>query len=222
MGGERLSGDDVAGRERSTRFLGAVPEYAEVTLKHVHRISPLWLLSLAFVVYGCASKPVEMIDKTEKAMQEAKAEHAEFFASDDWKAAEQAWDQASKLLDQEKWGDASTALLRASSRYAKARDLAKDKRGAFLKEVQDLQKTIDIRYKELKDKVAAGSAKLSATNRKAIEESCKEIEENTAKIPTQLDQGQFNDAKYLAGTTLRKVWEVGQDLNGYLGIKKAS
>jgi hypothetical protein len=189
-------------------------------LKLSTRLSPLWILLLAFLICGCASKPVEMIDKTEKAMQEAKAEHAEFFASDDWKAAEQAWAQAGALLEKEKWNEANTVLLKASNRYAKARDFAKNKREDFVREVQNGQKTVDIRYKELKDKIAASSGKLSAANKKTLEDACKDIEINSAKIPTQLEAGQFNDAKYLAGTTLRRIWEVGQDLASFTGAKK--
>jgi hypothetical protein len=178
------------------------------------------ILSLAFLVWGCGSKPVEMIGKTEKAMQEAKEAHADFFAPDDWKAAEQAWDQASKLLDQQKWSEANTALLRASSRYIKARDLSKDKKEAFIKEVQGLQKTAEIRYKDLKDKIAAAGRKLSAANRKIIEETCSEIDASLAKIGTQLDSGQFNDAKFVAQSTQRKIWETGQELAGWTGAKK--
>jgi hypothetical protein len=160
-----------------------------------------------------------MIDKTEKAMQEAKAEHADFFAQEDWKAAEQAYAQANTLLDQQKWTEANTALLKAMTRYNKAQDLAKGKKEAFVKTVQNNQTTIEKRYQELKTKVAA--AKLSAAQKKTFEEACKQIDDSIAKIPTQLNQGQFSEADTLARMTLRKIWEVEQDIPG-LATKKVS
>jgi uncharacterized phage infection (PIP) family protein YhgE len=193
------------------------PGFPEVTLKYLQRLYPLWILSLAFLICACATKPVEMIDKAEKAMQEAKAEHADFFAPDDWKAAEQAYAQASTLLDQQKWTEANTALLRAMSRYNEARSLAKDKKEVFVKAVQNNQTAIDKRYKGLKDKIAA--AKLSATQKKTFEEACQQIDATIARIPMQLDQGQFSDADTLARQTLRKIWEVEQDLPAKAGKK---
>ena len=189
--------------------------FPEVTLKYLKRLYPFAIL--CFFMGACATKPVEMIDKTEKAMQEAKAEHAEFFATDDWKAAEQAYAQANTLLDQQKWSEANTALLRALTRYNKAEDLAKGKKEAFVKTVQNNQTTIDKRYGELKTKIAA--AKLSAAQKKTFEEACKQIEDNIAKIPTQLNQGQFSDADTLSRMTLRKIWETEQDLPGVAGKK---
>ena len=191
--------------------------FPEVTLKYLKSLYPFAILCIFMA--ACASKPVEMIDKTEKAMQEAKAEHADFFATEDWRAAEQAYAQANTLLDQQKWTDANTALLKAMSRYNKAHSLAKDKKEAFLKVVQNNQTTIDKRYGELKTKIAA--AKLSAAQKKTFEEACKQIEDSIAKIPTQLNQGQFSDADTLSRQTLRKIWETEQDLPG-VASKKVS
>lgn len=174
---------------------------------------------LTFLFYGCASKPQDMIDKTEHAMQDAKAAHADFFAPDDWKAAEQASGQAQTLLEQKKWGEANTALLKALNRYGKARELAQGKKEAFVKEVQGYQTVTEKRLKELKDKIAAG-AKLSAASKKTLDEECKTVEENNAKVTTQIGQGQFSDAKLLAQQTMRKVWEVQEEYFPSKGAKK--
>ncbi len=181
-------------------------------MKLLNRLSPLWIASLSFLICGCASRPVEMIDKTEKAMQEARAEHADFFAKEDWTAAEQASAQANTLLNQQKWADANTALLKAMSRYNKAKAVAKDAREAFVKRIQDNKQTIEIRYKKLKDGIAA--AKLTSAQKKIFEESCKELDDNIAKIQPQLDQGQFSEAETNSGRILRRIWEVEQDLPG--------
>jgi hypothetical protein len=185
----------------------------------MQRFYPVWILSFALLMCSCATEPVEMINKTNKAMENAKSVHAELFASDDWKAAERASAQARTLLDQKKWGEANTALLRAMNRYNKAHELAEGSREAFIKEVRNQQKTIEIRFKELREKVAANAGKLSAANKKAMDAACKEIEQNVVKIGSLLESGQFNDAKFLAGTTLRNIWEHGQELPGAKSAK---
>jgi hypothetical protein len=167
------------------------------------------MLMVAFLFYGCASKPVEMIDKTQKAMDHAKAAHADFFAPEDWKAAETASAQAQTLLEQEKWSEANTALLRAMNRYSKAEELATGKKEAFLREVQGYQTVTEKRLKELQDKVAA--AKLPAAKQKEVDAECQSIAENSAKVTKQLADGQFSDAKLLAQQMMRKVWDVKEE-----------
>jgi hypothetical protein len=176
-------------------------------LKHICLVA--LILLIPFLFYGCASKPVEMIEKTEKAMAEAKAAHADFFAPEDWKAAETASAQAQSLLDQEKWSEANTALLKAMNRYSKSEEMAKDKKEAFLREVQGYQTVTEKRLKELKDKVAA--TKFPAAKQKEVEAECQAIEENGAKVAKQLADGQFSDAKLLAQQMMRKVWDVKEE-----------
>jgi hypothetical protein len=159
-----------------------------------------------------------MEGKTEKAMQEAKAEHADFFAREDWSAAEQASAQANGLLKQEKWAEANTALLKALSRYSKAKTVAHDGREAWLRNFQIHRDGMDKRFKALQEGLA--TAKLTAAQKKSFDESCKEIEDNIAKIQPQFDQGQFSDAENLVGRMDRRIWEVMQDLPGKGAAKK--
>jgi hypothetical protein len=187
-------------------------------LKRIKSLSPLWILSLSFWIYGCASKPVEMIDKTEKAMQEAKAEHADFFAKDDWTAAEQAYGQANGLLQQEKWAEANTALLKALSRYSKAKTVAHDGRETWLRSFQIDRERMDKRYKTLKESL--GTVKLTAVQKKTFEDDCKEIDDNIAKVQPQFDQGQFTEAQNTVQRMDRRIWEVIQELPGKGAPKK--
>jgi hypothetical protein len=182
-------------------------------LRHIRLFALFLLLPLLFS--GCASKPVEMIDKTQTAMDHAKAAHADFFAPEDWKAAETASAQAQTLLDQEKWSEANTALLKAMSRYGKAEEISKDKKEAFLRDVQGIQSSAEKRLKDLKDKAA--TAKFTAAKQKEINEECKAIEENFTKVPKQLADGLFSDAKLNAQQTARRIWDVTQE---YFPTKK--
>jgi hypothetical protein len=181
------------------------------------------ILLLTFSMIGCSAKPTDLIDQTEKTMQQAKAEYAEQFAPEDWRAAEQAYGEAQARLEKEKWGEASTLLLKAKTRYAKARDLAKGKREAAILEIKNIQKTAELRCKTLREEIDANAKKLTAPRKKGLEEICKEIDEKIAKVTTQLDNGQYSDAKFLAQTTMRQVWEAQKELEGYVGgAKKAS
>ncbi len=179
----------------------------------------LIILSLAFVVFGCSAKPVDAIQRAEKAMQQAKAEHAEEFAPEDWKAGDDAWRTAQSNLDKEKWGDAGPLLLKAKTRFEKARDIAKGKREEAIRDIKNTQKLAEMRCKVLKDDLDKNSKKLSAAKRKEMEETCKTAEEKIAKVNVQLENGQYSDAKYLAGSTLREVWEAQKDMDKVLGKK---
>jgi hypothetical protein len=184
-------------------------------LKHIRLIG--LILLIPFLFSGCASKPVEMIERTEKAMTEARETGADFFAPEDWKAAETAAAQAQSLLEQEKWSEANTALLRAMNRYSKSKEIAKDKKEAFLREVQGYQTVTEKRLKELKDMVAA--AKLPAAKKQEVEAECQAIGENTAKVTKQLAEGQFSDGKLLAQQMMRRVWEVKEEYFPSKGAK---
>ena len=178
-------------------------------------------VTLAFVVFACSGKPVEQIQMTEKVMQQAKDEHAEDFAPEDWKAADTAWRDAQDRISKEKWGEATTLLLKAKTRFEKARDLAKGKRALAIKEIENNKSVAETRCKALKDSLTANGKKLPAAKRKELEEACKTAEEKIAKVGTQLQNGQYNDAKYLAGSTLREVWEAQKELDGLIGKKSS-
>jgi hypothetical protein len=188
-------------------------------MKHSRLFYLLLTTSLAFLVFACASRPVESIQKVEKAMAQAKAEHAEEFAPEDWKAGDDAWRSAQSRLEKEKWAESEPLLLKAKMRFEKARDIAKGKREEAIKEIKNTQKTAEMRCKALKDGLEKDGKKISAAKRQELEEACKTAEEKIAKVNTQLEGGQYNDAKYLAGSTLREVWEAQKELEKALGKK---
>lgn len=177
------------------------------------------VLSLAFLIIGCSAKPVDQIQKAEKAMEQAKAEHADEFAPEDWKAGDDAWRSATAKVDQGKYGEATTLLLKAKTRFEKARDIAKGKKDDAIKEIKNTQKTAELRCKALKDDLEKSGKKLSAAKRKDVEDSCKAADEKIAKVNTQLENGQFSDAKYLAASTLREIWEAQKDFEKAIGKK---
>jgi hypothetical protein len=188
-------------------------------MKHSRLFYLLLTLSLALLVFGCTSRPVESIQKAEKAMQQAKAEHAEEFAPEDWKAGDEAWRSAQARIEKEKWAESEPLLLKAKMRFEKARDIAKGKREEAIKEIKNTQKTAEMRCKALKDDLEKGGKKLSPAKRKEFEEACKTADEKIAKVNSQLENDKYNDAKYLAGSTLREVWEAQKELDKALGKK---
>ena len=155
-------------------------------------------------------------------MQQAQAEHADFFVPEDWRAAEQVWKDAQAKLDQRKYGDANLLLLKTKTRFEKAGDLAKVKRADAVREIGGLQGTIELRCKGLKSSIDRNGRRLATKQKRGLEETCKSVEEKLVKIKTLLGQGQYQDAKSLAQTTLREVYEGEKVLGTYLGGKKKS
>jgi len=167
----------------------------------------LLLLSFSFCLFlGCASRPVELIDQTEKARQEATDAHADQFAIEDWSAAEKAWAAAEEALNAEDYGKASNELLRAKGRYAKARDIATGLKERTLMEIEGAKSPARIRLDSLKE----AAAKFSARQKQELEPAIQDIEAKLAKVDEHVKNGEFNDAKFLAQKTLREVWELEQ------------
>ncbi len=191
-------------------------------MKYPHRIHSILVLLSALCIWGCSAAPVEQIKRCEAEREQARSEHAEEFAPEDWSAAEQAWNSAQDMLAKKKYGDASMLFLKAQTRFSRSHDIAKGRRADAIREITGLQKTIDFRCKTLKEDMDRYKARLTAANRQLLEDSCKGIEDSSAKVLVQLDKGQYREAKLLAQTTLRQVWEAEKDFQKYVAGKKAS
>ena len=171
----------------------------------------LLALGLALLLTFCAcGQPTEQIQQAQKAMDEAKEQRAEEFAAKEWNDAMQAWNQAQAALAKNSYSESSAALLRAKSRFEKARNIAKGRREDLLKQVTNLQKTIDLRYAAMKNNVQ--SAKLSPAKKKEFEESCKEIDQSIEKLKSQFNAGDLTPAKFTGDTTLRNIYETEKAL----------
>lgn len=182
----------------------------------------LFMLLLAIVAaYGCSAKPTEQLTRTEKSMQDAKANYADQFAADTWSAGQKAYNDALGRIEQGKYGDANMLLLKAKTSFDKANETAKSQREATEREIKGIQTAAEGRCQQLKQAVTDNTKKL-ASRKQTLDETIKEVEEKLAKVTTQLNNGQFQDAKYLAGTTLRQVWEAQQEVDSVLKGKKTS
>ena len=178
-------------------------------------------LFLTLFVSACASRPDEQLNLAQKAMDQAKAEHASEFAPADWEAAQQSWNQAQGLLEKQSYSEAGTLLAKSKARFEKARNVAKSKRDALMKEIQGQQKAIELRYKSLKADLDANAAKLSAPRKKSLEDSCKDIDKGIEKGQAEVEQGAYTEAKNTVQMTIRKVFEAERELQGYLSKKQS-
>ncbi len=170
----------------------------------------LIILSLALFLSACSTRPTAMIQQAEEARTEAAAEHAELFAPDDWSTAESDWKAASEKLDAGSYGEANTLLLKAKTRYDKAKSLAKGKREVAEKEIAGAQTTANIRLKkDLMENPAV--QRLSAARKSALDGIVKEIEDSINKVTALVQNGQYEEARLLIGNTQRRIWEVQQE-----------
>ncbi len=176
------------------------------------RIALPMILLLIITFLSCASKPEEQIQLAQKAMDQAKEQYAQEFAPTDWKNAVQAWEDAQGLIARESYGEARPLLLRAKSRFEKARDIAKGRRDELFKEIQGIQKAIDIRYRGVKTTLE--TAKLSTKAKKSLEDACKDIDSAIEKLNAEVASGDYTPAKFTAQRTLRAVYEAEKELQG--------
>jgi len=89
-----------------------------------------------------------------------------------------------------------------------------------LKEVQGLQKAIDLRYKALKTDMERNGAKLSPARKKSLDDSFKDIDKGIEKVQADTEAGEYSQARTTAQTTIRQVFEAEKQLQGYLGTGK--
>jgi hypothetical protein len=187
-------------------------------MKYFCRFMLFFVPFLAFLAAGCSGPPTSDIERAQKAMDQAKAQAAEMFASEEWNAAETAWKEAQERIDAKQYSQAISKLLKAQQAYQKARDVAQGRKEAAITQIKGDQKATELRCNTLKENVAAAK-KLAAARKKELEDICKGVDEKVAKITSMLDQGEYNEAKTLASNTLREVYEAEVKLKGYLGAK---
>jgi len=166
------------------------------------------VLALPFV--SCSSPPTEQIQAAQKAMQQAQEQHAQEFAPADWKNAQQAWDDAQSLITRQKYADAAQLLMRAKSRFDKARDIARAKREDLRRDIEGKRKTIDTRYENLKSALSA--QKLPPAAKKKLNESCQGIDQGADKLKLEFDQGDYTQALNTAMITMRQVYEAEKEM----------
>jgi hypothetical protein len=189
---------------------------------YTRTISLLLGACLAWAVTACSSKPDEQMAQAQKAQDQAKEQRASDYAASEWKNATQAWDQAKLAYDKGRYGEAGTQFLTAKSRFEKARAVAKSKRDAELREIQGLQKAIDIRYTKLKGAIESSGPRLSTGVRKSLDETCREVDKGVDKAKSEVEQGEYATALKAAQEAMRQVYSGEKELEAAAGGKKRS
>ena len=170
------------------------------------RLMFLMIALLLSLCLACASRPTELIQQTETARQEAKDAFADQFAVEDWSAAEKAWGQAEDALQKEDYGGANTHLLRAKSRYAKAKELALGAKEETVKKI-DIQK---MGANKRLETLLEANAKLTGAKRKELDDAAQGIKDKLAKVDELVKDGSFNEALLSAQRIFREVYDLEQ------------
>jgi len=127
------------------------------------------VLALGLFLAACSGRPEPQIKRTELALQQAKEERAQEFAPEDWGPAEEAYNKAQTMLEQRKWGEAGSLLLKAQTGFLKARDVAKGKRADLIRDIQNTQGAVEMRCKTLQEFYKANMSKIPPAKRKELE-----------------------------------------------------
>jgi len=178
-------------------------------MKYSHQLYTLILLSFALLFIGCASVPTEQIEQTEAARKEAVAQFADRFATSEWSAGEEAWNAAATALEAEDYREARTKLLKAVTNYRKARDIAQGRKEKITKEVEGLKTAIEKRAQLLRE--STSEMRLSSSRKKDLEERFAEFDAKIKDIDEKLQAGAYEEAKTMAGRTIRSIYEAEQE-----------
>lgn len=168
----------------------------------------------ALVCAGCASYPQQELSEAQAAMDQAKEQQADVFASANWADAEKAWAEGQSLLGQQKYSQAKVSLARAKSRYTRAAEIAKSKRDHVLTDIKNAQHTANTRFAAMK--VRFSEAKLSAPARKELEACCQELERQVEKLNSEIMGKDLAQAQATAKETLSKVYDAELKLDAAL------
>lgn len=167
------------------------------------RFSIVFCVFLGLWCFGCASRPDEQLKLATDAMNQAIEQRAEQYAPGDWKSAKEIWDQANDQLAKQNYASAATSLVTAKARFTKARDIAKSERESTLKQVKDIQASIEIQYATFK--AGMTNPKTPAAAKKQIQTACADIDKRIGIVASLLDQGGYIEAKTAAQETLQAI-----------------
>jgi len=86
-----------------------------------------FLFSLSVVVAGCDTTAERELRRAEKALDEANAVNADAYASDDYEAAEELFQEAVELNDNNRVQEARSAAIKAKLRAEDAKSKAEER-----------------------------------------------------------------------------------------------
>jgi hypothetical protein len=140
---------------------------------------------------GCNSDPQMDIKAAQRAMEKAKDFHAEELAASDWKEAMQAWDEAQAVFTK---GKSSRAYFRkAKASFDKATAVAEVNGTAMVKEIGNIQKTINERYMQIKATLANGRVKPKI--QKELKPMLVEVAVDSSEVKDLIMHGDYPKAK---------------------------
>jgi hypothetical protein len=162
------------------------------------RISTLICVFLILSCYGCASRPDEQLKLASEAMKQAADLYADQYAPAEWKSAKEFWDQAQEQLAKQQYAAATETLLRAKTRFLKARDDAQAERESMLKQVKDIQANIESRY-------VAFKAGVNPALKKEFQAACADIDKRIEIVGSLTTQGDYIQAKKFGQEALQAI-----------------
>jgi hypothetical protein len=169
----------------------------------MNRVSILFCVLLMLVFYGCASRPDEQLNLAQEAMKQAADVFADQYAPAEWKSAKEFWDQAQDQLGKQQYAAAAETLLRAKTRFTKAKEVAQAERESMLKQVKDIQAHIESRYTAWKESMPP--AKLSPAVKKDFQAACADIDKRIEIVTSLVSQGDYMQAKTLGQQALQAI-----------------
>jgi len=168
------------------------------------------LLMLAF--YGCrGSSEIEM-KGAQKAMDEAKNHHADDLAPTDFQQAQKTWDRAQAAEKEGNTGTAKVLFESARIYFGKAADIAKSKRDALSRQLENMQLMISSNFDQVKRDLSRGN--LSPGQQDQVRAIASEVEEGNAAITKLVSEDDYLKAVATAKVVQTKIYNAQLILAG--------
>jgi len=170
------------------------------------------ILAVLLASYGCSGSAKIEMSEAQDAMDYAKSFHADKLAPTDFQRAQEAWDNAQAADEEGKTGKAKVLYSSAKIFFDKAADIAKSRRDALYRELDNLQLAIGKNFDQVKFDLAGTN--LSAKKRNQVMELISEVEAGNESIGKLALEEDFVEAIAMAKEVQTKIYHAQLILTG--------
>ena len=169
-------------------------------------------LLIMLVSFGCGGSAEIEREQAQDAMNRAKTYDADSLASSDFQKAQVAWDHAQAAEKEGKTGSAKVLFTSAQIFFDKAADIAKSRREALSRELEQMEGMISKNFGQVKFDLS--SSALSPKQKSQVAALVSEIEEDNAAIDKLVANGDLSEAVVKSKEVQTKIYHAQLILAG--------
>ncbi len=171
-----------------------------------------FILAALLASYGCSGSAEIEMTEAQDAMDHARSLHADKFAATDFKRAQEAWDNAQTAEKEGKTGKAKVLFTSAKIFFDKAADIAKSRRDALYRELDNMQIAIGKNFDQVRFDLAGSN--LPSRQRNQVMALVSDVEEGNESISKLAIEEDFVKAIATAKEVQTKIYHAQLILAG--------